>query len=243
MNRFISTATLCACAAVSGCSTHLESVKYTPSSGSMSIVGPPITSPVGVGNFTDNRGTDPRWLGAIRGGYGNVLKRIESDKPSTEVVHDGFVAALEARKIPTSGSSPVMIEGSITKMDCSYFFNKEFHAHFHVTVASMPTRAVVFQQDYVTDRDEPGSGAGIFGDPDALAREEQDTINATIDKAFADAGFLAAISGANANRASNEFGNSAPIDERIKKLDELHAKGLITDDEYTAKKKALLDSL
>jgi hypothetical protein len=243
MNRFaIATATLCACATVSGCSTHLESVKYTPTSTATSIVGPPITNSVGVGNFTDNRGTDPRWLGAIRGGYGNVLKRIESDKPGTDVVHDGFVAALETRKIPTSGSPSVLIEGAITKMDCSYYFNKEFHAHFHVTVASLPTRAVVFQQDYVTDRKESGSGAGIFGDPDELARGEQETINQTIDKAFADAGFLAAISGANAVRAASDT-SAAPIGDRMKKLDELRAQGLITDDEYRAKKKALLDSL
>jgi Short C-terminal domain len=225
---------------LAGCSTHLESVKYSPSSSSTSIVGPEITGPVGVGNFADNRGTDPRWLGAIRGGYGNVLKRIETDKPGSDVVHDAFVAALGARKIPTSGDPAVLIEGSITKMDCSYYFNKEFHAHFHVTVASLPTRAVVFQNDYVTDRNEGGVGAGILGDPDALAREENDTINQTIDKVFADANFLAAISGASAVRAASD---QSPINERIKKLDELRAQGLITDDEYKTKKKALLDSI
>jgi Short C-terminal domain len=227
---------------LAGCSTHLESVKYSQSAGTASIVGPEITGPVGVGNFSDNRGTDPRWLGAIRGGYGNVLKRIETDKPGSEVIHDAFVAALAARKIPTAGDPTVMIEGSITKMDCSYYFNKEFHAHFHVTVASLPTRAVIFQNDYLTDRNEGGVGAGILGDPDALAQEENDTINQTIDKVFADANFLAAISGASAVRAANDPG-AMPIDERIKKLDDLHAKGLITDDEYKAKKKALLDSL
>src|ERR1700722_13668073 len=228
------------CVYAAGCSTHLESVKYSPSSASTSIVGPEITTPVGVGNFSDNRGTDPRWLGAIRGGYGNVLKRIETDKPGSEVVHDAFIAALDARKIPMSSNPPVLIEGTITKMDCSYYFNKEFHAHFHVTVASLPTRAVVFQNDYVTDRNEGGVGAGILGDPDALAREENDTINQTIDKVFADANFLAAISGASAIRG---VGDQGSINERIKKLDELRAQGLITDDEYKTKKKALLDSI
>lgn len=158
-------------------------------------------------------------------------------------MRDGFVAALEARKIPTSANPSILIEGSITKMDCSYYMNKEFHAHFHITVASLPTRAVVFQQDYVTDRKEGGAGAGIFGDADGLAREQQDTINQTIDKVFADANFLAAISGASAVRAAGEPGASASIADRIKKLDDLRSQGLITEEEYKSKKKALLDSL
>ena len=80
-----------------GCSTHIESVKYQPTdlvptsaSGEISAV---------VGTFADDRGTDANWLGAIRGGYGNPLKKLYTDRPVSEVVEQAFFDALKARKL------------------------------------------------------------------------------------------------------------------------------------------------
>ena len=80
-----------------GCSTHFESVKYQPTdlastsaSGKASAV---------VGPFADDRGTNANWLGAIRGGYGNPLKKLYTDRPVSEVVEQAFTDALQARKL------------------------------------------------------------------------------------------------------------------------------------------------
>lgn len=45
----------------------------------------------------DSMGIDATWLGAIRGGYGNPLKNLESNVPVSQLVQDAFSSALKAR--------------------------------------------------------------------------------------------------------------------------------------------------
>jgi len=55
--------------------------------------------PVIVGNFLDQRDVPANWLGAIRGGFGNPLKYLESDRPVAEIVKIAFIDGLQARGI------------------------------------------------------------------------------------------------------------------------------------------------
>jgi len=55
--------------------------------------------PVNVGTFVDARGEPANWLGAIRGGFGNPLKNLESDRPVADIVGAAFADGLRARGV------------------------------------------------------------------------------------------------------------------------------------------------
>jgi hypothetical protein len=151
-----------------GCSTHMVSVRYQPTN--QIVSNTPGEASVTVGRFSDDRGTESNWLGAIRGGYGNPLKKLRTDQPTNEMVEAAFADALQARNmLGTKDTSKVAIEENITKFDCSYYFNREAHAHLLVKVVLLPSRALIFSRTYKTDNTESGVGAGIFGDTDHLA--------------------------------------------------------------------------
>lgn len=76
-----------------GCSTRVVSIKYEPTTDL--VIGSKDNHPVKVGNFVDNRGSDSRWLGSVPSGYGNVLKTLLMDEPTSAVVQAAFVAALQ----------------------------------------------------------------------------------------------------------------------------------------------------
>lgn len=175
-----------------GCSTHTFQVKYEPTREVLPAAdSTPLTS---IGTIRDDRGTESTWLGAIRGGYGNPLKKLYSDQPITSVVTTALSDALQARKLlaPANGAA-VRLDGSVAKLDCSYYFNREAHAHLLLDVVDLKTNATLFSQTYKTDTKESGVGAGIFGDVDHLAAFMQKTLNETIDKALADPALLNAL--------------------------------------------------
>jgi hypothetical protein len=151
-----------------GCSTHTFQVKYEPT---REVVPTTNSAPlVTVGSIRDDRGTESAWLGAIRGGYGNPLKKLYSDQPTTTVVTAALSDALELRKWLAPAETPyVRLDGAITKLDCSYYFNREAHAHLLLNVVDAKTNVTVFSQIYKTDTKESGVGAGIFGDVNHLA--------------------------------------------------------------------------
>ena len=94
-----------------------------------------------MGTFADDRGTNANWLGAIRGGYGNPLKKLYTDRPVSEVVEQAFTDALQTRKLlGDKQNAKVEITGEVIKFDCSYYFNREAHAHLLVKVLSLPSR-------------------------------------------------------------------------------------------------------
>ena len=222
-----------------GCSTHMVSVRYQPTG---QIVSNALgEASVTVGSFTDDRGTDSNWLGAIRGGYGNPLKRLRTDKPTNEMVEVAFADALRARNIlGTKDNAKVAIEGNITKFDCSYYFNREAHAHLLVKVVVMPSRALIFSSTYKTDKTESGVGAGIFGDTDHLAAFAQRTLNESIDKVFSDPGFIEAILHPSLTPKARSTRSAS---ERLREIEQLKENGLITDSEYEAKRKEILGGI
>ena len=178
--------------AISACSSHYTSLEY----GTHAQADPPSDgSLVASVSAVDERGTPDNWLGAIRGGYGNPLKKIYTDGPTADAVRAVFEDALQARgMLGTPETSDKAVEITISKLDCSYYFNREAHAHLSVTVVTLPERTWNFTHAYKTDNSEGGLGAGIFGDPDYLAEFAERTLNETIEKILSDPDFLAALS-------------------------------------------------
>ena len=175
----------------SACSTHLVSLHYEPTG---TVLPGPSSAVVASVSTSDNRGTDSDWLGAIRGGFGNPLKKLRTNVPTDQAVTHVMVGALRARGMLAPGTSNKVIEVNIAKFDCSYYFNREAHAHLKVSVLAPPSRAPLFERSYKTDNVESGVGAGIFGDVTHLAGFAQKTLNQTIDKILSDPAFVTALS-------------------------------------------------
>jgi len=68
-----------------GCSATSVTLRYEPNA---PVKIEPDAKPVAtIGTITDVRKEeDPRWFGAIRGGFGNPLKKLVGDRPMSETV-------------------------------------------------------------------------------------------------------------------------------------------------------------
>lgn len=195
-----------------------------------------ITSGIGEIQVNDNRGTDPDWMGAIRGGYGNVLKSLRTERPMAEIIEDVYRQAFEEYGYLDEPGGQVRFIANIEKMDCSYFFNREAHAHIRISLYDRGNDALLFENRYVTDISEGGVGAGIFGDVETLRDFGEDALNQTVDKSMTDLTFIAALA-----RVGKPIENQSV--ETLKKLQELHEQGLISDEEYSTNKQKALDSM
>ena len=132
----------------------------------------PDTPLISVGTFKDSRLGDhgPDWLGAIRGPMGDPVKKLRTQKPMQEVVEEAFADGLRARGIYAEpGHGRFVIEGTITKLDCSQFFHREAHVHVDVRVIAAETHALVYAKAYQTDKTEGASSGGFFSPAPAAA--------------------------------------------------------------------------
>jgi len=195
-----------------------------------------ITSGISEIQVTDSRGTDPDWMGAIRGGYGNVLKSLRTERPMAEIIEDVYREALTEYGYLDEHNGRVTFIADIEKMDCSYFFNREAHAHIKISLYDRDNNALLFENRYITDISEGGVGAGIFGDVETLRDFGEKALNQTVDKSMTDLTFIAALA-----RAGKPIENRSI--ETLKKLQELHEQGLISDEEYSINKQKALDSM
>ena len=80
--------------AVAGCVTDTVSLGYKPSA---AIAAANSGVVISVGTFVDQRGETPTWIGAVRGGYGNPVKTLQTDKPVATLVQTAFADGLRAR--------------------------------------------------------------------------------------------------------------------------------------------------
>lgn len=189
-----------------GCSTTSTTLRYEPT---VAIKIEPDVKPVAiVGAITDIRKEDdPRWFGAIRGGYGNPLKKLVGDTPMNETVARLLSDALKERQLLASGNSAtVRIEGTIQALDCNYYFNRDAHAQLQLNLVDAGSGVLLYSQSQKTDNSEVGVGAGVFGDVNHLAEFMQKTLNQTIDKFFADPLFMSVLTRRNLSGASDAVG-------------------------------------
>lgn len=237
MNSYPLIAILTAVSILQGCaSIQMVSIEYEPTVPVKPVCD--LIQPVKVGVFDDARGTDSRWVGAVRGGYGNVLYRLVSDEPTSEVIRKAMVNAISSRSVVVAtNAASLTIEGEIIKLDCNYFFNREAHAHILVRVVSSIDRTTIYTHTYRTDNTEPGIGAGIFCDIEYLANFLNNTVNETIDKACSDPAFVEALQWNQSIQSKSGDG----IDKRLQILENIRAKKLISENEYKTKRQQILD--
>jgi hypothetical protein len=219
-----------------GCSTHTMQLKYAPTAEIIATRSAPAVAM--VGSIRDDRNEESTWFGAIRGGYGNPLKKLHADQEISAVVTTALHDALEEwGLLAPKESATLRIDGILTEFQCNYYWNRDAHVHLTLNVVDVASHSIVFSQSYKTDTKESGVGAGIFGSVDHLAAFTQKTMNQTIDKALADPTLLAALT------SRQSAPHRATAADRLKQLDALRRDGLISDAEYEAKRREVLGEI
>lgn len=210
-------------------------LKYEPPTSFAAAEG---AASVQMGKVVDSRGTPSNWLGAIRGGYGNPLKKLYTEGPTAEVVALAFEDALSSRQLlAPNAMADYRLDVLLLKFDTSYYFNKEAHVNFELSLLHKPSGDTVFERSFVTANETGGAGAGIFGDVEALANFANQTLNETIDKALSDPDLIDIVIGtAHMTRPSSAA-------SRLEELQLLKDNGLITAEEYERKRQLVIESL
>jgi len=209
-----------------GCSTTAVTLRYEPTA---PIQIEPDAQPVAVvGAIMDVRKEDdPRWFGAIRGGFGNPLKN--------ETVAQSLSDALKERHLLASGdNAAVRVEGTIHELDCNYYWNRDAHAQLQLNLVDAKSNVLLYSQSQRADNSETGVGAGIFGDVNHLAEFMQKTLNQTIDKFFADPVFMSVLT-------RRKVSSAARFVARLEEVQNLKRSGRISNGEYDARRKQVLE--
>ena len=181
--RMISLCALLAC--LSACSTNSFRLTYKPPASIVPAAAPTIS----VGSFVDQRGETATWFGAIRGGYGNPLKKLEADPSVSDLIKTAFQDGLKARSLYSTNSGGYEISGTIKKFDCSQYVRREAHAQIDVRVIQKSTGRQVFSQTYTADELD-GSllalNVGIFASVETLRALAEKALDEVVDKALDD---------------------------------------------------------
>jgi len=177
------------------CPTTRVGTNYRPPA--EMAAAPSSQADVVVGRFSDDRGEPANWLGAIRGGYGNPLKKLESDEPVSDLVAQVFAAGLKARGLSADPSSArYVLSGSIKQLDCSQLARKEANAEIQVAVSESKGGKQVFANEYRASNVE-GSvltlSAGIFGSVEELRALMEKTLQQAVDQALDDPALRSAV--------------------------------------------------
>lgn len=228
--------------ALSGCTSHVMSMKYEPT---VRVQQDSLTGSVAVGTVTDSRNTAPNWLGAIRGGYGNVLKKLYTSDPTIKEVKRAFESALSARGLLEKNEpAKYSLNIRVKKFDASQMFRKEAHAHLEVSVFENESSGNIYTREYQVDNSAGGSGPGVFGSPSDLGNYANQALNESIDQVFNDRSFLDALRPSVRSNSGNQAEQaSRSLSDRLDELGQLKDQGLISEEEYKIKRKSILDSL
>jgi hypothetical protein len=151
---------------------------------------------VAVDSFIDARGEPATYLGAIRGGFGQPLKTLESDRPAAEVVKAAFSDALKARGVRVeSSASPWQLSGVIRKLDCNQYVRREGNVEIELVVrdAGGKQRFVRSYSASKVDGSVVSLNAGWFGSVDNLRLTLEQTLREAVDKALDDPALRAAL--------------------------------------------------
>jgi uncharacterized lipoprotein YajG len=157
----------------------------------------PVVKPnVEVLTVSDSRKYTGVHLGAIRGGYGNTLKTLETAKPMKDVVQQAFMDGLTARGLlAQGGSARYGLDVTIEKLDCSQLVRREAHARFQITVFDKTAARPVYTRAYEDSRADEGTLAGgVFGSVETLGKMANDSMQAAVDQALDNPAFLTLVS-------------------------------------------------
>jgi uncharacterized lipoprotein YajG len=175
--------------ALAACSTNQVNLTYAPSR--TAGVAPPSATAIAIGRVLDERPNPPKELGAIRGGFGNPLKTLETPEPVAVMVSNAFTSGLRTRGwLAQGGKSDYSLNVIVRRMDCSQYVRREAHAHFVVSAIDQKTGSQVFEgvfQSDVVSGSKLAVDVGLFAEVDDLLKVANQALSETVDKALDDA--------------------------------------------------------
>jgi uncharacterized lipoprotein YajG len=179
---------LVAASLLSACGTTSVGLKYAAQATTEPWVQP--APAIKVAAFDDKRGEPETWLGAIRGGFGNPLKTLESDQSVSRLVQAAFADGVRARGATLADDSArVRISGVVRRLDCIQIVRREANAEIDVTVTDAASGAKRFSRSYAATNLE-GSlislNTGVFASVDDLRVVLEKTLQNVVDKALDD---------------------------------------------------------
>ena len=126
-----------------------------------------------------------RWIGAIRGGYGNPLKILEADRPVSEVVRSAVDDALAARGWLAPQDPRVEVLVTIRQFDANRFARLEATADIELTLRARGSGRVLWQgaeRAYNISGSIFALDGGVLASTDELHALMLRTMNEAIDK-------------------------------------------------------------
>ncbi len=166
-----------------GCSTTQVRMDHEP------YVGETFHNPIiSIGQFSDHREHGANWLGAIRGGFGNPLKTLETPEPVKYVVRDAFENALKQRGLYSDfDDAKYVMNVDVIQYDCNQYVRKEAHIKLDVQMVDRVTNHEVYS-DFVAVDNVEGSAisvqTGIFGSVEDLETLAEKTLAEAINDVF-----------------------------------------------------------
>lgn len=187
-------------AGLAACGTTQASMPYTPTVQVQPVaVSSPVVAVSGqVANLRRAGREDPNWIGTIRGGYGNPLKRLSSDVPVDQAVAQAFAAGLAARGLhaPGTGASPYVLAVTIHQFDANQYVRREATADFGAVLTERTTGREVWRdrhRAYNVDGSLLSLSVGIAASPEDLRRVALQTMSEAVDALLDEPGFRAAL--------------------------------------------------
>lgn len=173
---------------LTGCGTTSGGLRYAPQATATQAVASQTS--VVVGSFIDQRGEPAKWLGAIRGGFGNPLKNLESNEPVADLVRAAFADGLRARGFPVDApASTRQLTGVVRKLDTNQYVRREANVEIEVTVTDVASNQQRFTRTYTATNVEGSMlslKTGVFASVEELRAITEKTLSEVIDKALED---------------------------------------------------------
>lgn len=193
MRRMLALSLLCL--GLAACGTTQMPMTYAPTVTPMAVSRPVVA----VGAVTDRRENgleDPRWIGTIRGGFGNPIKTLEAPEPVTEVVRKAFTDALAARGMLAPAAPRYTLSVDIVQFKADQVARREATVEFRVVLAPATGGAAVLTTQERANQ-VGGSvitlSSGVFGSVEDLHAIALGTMNQAIDRILDKPEFAAAL--------------------------------------------------
>lgn len=177
---------------VSACSTTRVPLKYEPPA--TKTQAPENAQAITIGSFADERGEKPTWLGSIRGGYGNPLKTLETERPVSELFKEALAQALKARgyALPAEGATRE-ITCTIRELGCNQYMNRTADVKVEMAVFDTQSGQQRFSRTYEISDSEFSAAQGVFGSVDDLRAMAEKALRGVLDKALDDSAMRNAL--------------------------------------------------
>ncbi|MEI7606291.1 MAG: hypothetical protein WCJ64_02785 [Rhodospirillaceae bacterium] len=179
---------------VAGCTTTEVSLTYNRDQAAQHVANAlPV---VEVAKVDDQRKVDAKWLGAIRGGFGNPLKNLEADRPVSELVKAAFESGLSSRGLRAEpGKARIAMELTIRKLDCSQYVRREAHVELDIVLKNLADRRTLFTAPVSVTKVSGGNilDVGIFASVEDLRAVMNGALQEAVDQALDTPSLLARL--------------------------------------------------